>query len=174
MCPDHSYIMSNLDWNQRKMQEKNIFQPVFYLNTPEHKRRRLWRAFDGVASPCSRVEPQKEREKLSLVYAQVWVSDVVWACYPINNRSLVSGQLKKKVDLGKVQFEPAIWLRVLVSGYLNLTGVKWPEHWCRISKMYAVNWQSCKTTAQVAQGLRENWGWPVFHPGQESTSKRYP
>ena len=75
------------------MQEKNIFQPVFYLNTPEQKKRRLSRAFDDVASPCSRVEPQKEREKLT-----------TGPCLAVN--------LKKKVDLGKVQFEPAIWLRV--------------------------------------------------------------
>ena len=53
--------MLNLDWNQRKMQEKYIFQSV-----PEHEKHRLSRAFVDVAWLCSRVEPQKEREKLSL------------------------------------------------------------------------------------------------------------
>ena len=60
MCPDHSYIMLNLDWNQRKMQEKYIFQTV-----PD----RTWtrkastvKSFADVAWLCSRVEPQKERE----------------------------------------------------------------------------------------------------------------
>ena len=48
------------------MQEKNIFQTV-----PEHEKRRLSRAIFDVSSPCSRVEPQEDREKLSLVYAQV-------------------------------------------------------------------------------------------------------
>ena len=62
MCPDHSYIMLNLDWNQRKMQEKNIFQIV-----PEHEKHRLLRAFVDVEWLCSRVEPQKEARKLSLV-----------------------------------------------------------------------------------------------------------
>ena len=52
MCPVHSYIMLNLDWNQRKMQEKYIFQTV-----PEHEK-----SFADVAWLCSRVEPQKEHE----------------------------------------------------------------------------------------------------------------
>ena len=43
------------------MQEKYIFQTV-----PEHEKHRLSRAFVDVAWLCSRVEPQKEREKLSL------------------------------------------------------------------------------------------------------------
>ena len=35
---------------------------------------------------------------------------MAWACDPINNQSLVSGQLKKKTaDLDKVYLEPAIW-----------------------------------------------------------------
>ena len=49
------------------MQEKCIFQTVH-----EHEKDRLSRAFVDVESLCSRVEPQKEREKLSLV--QVCVS----------------------------------------------------------------------------------------------------
>ena len=44
------------------MQEKYIFQTV-----PEHENHRLSRAFVDVERLCSRVEPQKEREKLSLV-----------------------------------------------------------------------------------------------------------
>ena len=36
MCPDHSYLMLNLDWNHRKMQEKYISQTV-----PEHEKHRL-------------------------------------------------------------------------------------------------------------------------------------
>ena len=40
------------------MQEKYIFQTV-----PEHEKYRLSRAFVDVAWLCSRVEPQKEREK---------------------------------------------------------------------------------------------------------------
>ena len=91
MCPDHSYIMLNLDWNQRKMQENYIFQTV-----PEHEKHRLSRAFVDVAWLCSRVEQQKEREKLSLDQVCVWVSDLAWACDLINNQSLVSGQLQKK------------------------------------------------------------------------------
>ena len=100
MCPDHSYIMWNLDWNQRKMQEKYIFQTV-----SEHEKHRLSRAFVDVAWLCSRVEPQEERKKLSLDQVFVWVSDLAWACDPIKNQSLVSGQLKKK------KLEPAIWWR---------------------------------------------------------------
>ena len=53
--------MLNLDCNQRKMQEKYIFQTV-----PEPEKHRLSRAFVDVAWPCSRVEPQKEREKSSI------------------------------------------------------------------------------------------------------------
>ena len=77
----NNYVATSVSWphlyyvkpglKPAKNAGKNIFQPVFYLNTPEHKKRRLSRAFDDVAWPCSRVEPQKEREKLSLVYAQV-------------------------------------------------------------------------------------------------------
>ena len=37
---NYSYIMLNLYWNQRKMQEKYIFQTV-----PEHEKHRLSRAF---------------------------------------------------------------------------------------------------------------------------------
>ena len=48
--------MVNLDGNQRKMQEKYIFQTV-----PEHEKHRLSRAFVDVAWLCSRVKPQKER-----------------------------------------------------------------------------------------------------------------
>ena len=33
------------------------------------------------------------------------------ACDPINNQSLVSGQLQKTADLDKVYLEPAIWSR---------------------------------------------------------------
>ena len=51
--------MVNLDGNQRKVQEKYIFQTV-----PEHEKHRLLRAFVDVAWLCSRVEPQKEREKI--------------------------------------------------------------------------------------------------------------
>ena len=37
---------------------------------------------------------------------------LAWACDPINNQSLVSGQLKKKkADLDKVYLEPALWSR---------------------------------------------------------------
>ena len=69
----------------------------------EHKKRQLSRAFVDVAWLCSCVEPQKEREKLSLDQVFVWVSDLAWACDPINNQSLVSGQLKKKTaDLDMV------------------------------------------------------------------------
>ena len=97
MCPDHSYIMLNLDWNQRKMQEKYIFQTV-----PEHEKHRLSRAFVDVAWLCSRVEPQKEREKLSLSQVFVWVSDLAWACDPINNQSLSAANFKKTADLDMV------------------------------------------------------------------------
>ena len=38
------------------------------------------------------------------------MSDLAEACDPINNQSLVSGELKK-ADLDKVQLEPAIWSR---------------------------------------------------------------
>ena len=44
------------------MQEKYILQTVL-----EHEKHRLSRAFVDVAWLCSRVEPQKEHEKLSLV-----------------------------------------------------------------------------------------------------------
>ena len=54
-------------WKPAKCRKK--YFPNHFL--PEHKKRRLSRAFVDVAWPCSRVEPQKEREKLSLVYAQV-------------------------------------------------------------------------------------------------------
>ena len=53
------------------MQEKNIFQTV-----PEHEKHQLSRSFVDVARPCSCVEPHKEGEKLSFVYAQVCVSDL--------------------------------------------------------------------------------------------------
>ena len=96
MCPDHSYIMWNLDWNQRKMQEKYIFQTV-----SEHEKHRLSRAFVDVAWLCSRVEPQEERKKLSL--------DQVFVCWPglslRSNQEPVPGQRstkKKKADLDMV------------------------------------------------------------------------
>ena len=81
---NYSYIMLNLDWSQQKMQEKYFFQTV-----PEHEKHRLSRAFVDVASLCSRVEPQKEREKLSLV--QVCVC--VWPCLSLrSNQQPVPGQ----------------------------------------------------------------------------------
>ena len=52
------------------MQEKYIFQTI-----PEHEKHRLSRAFVDVEWLCRRVEPQKEREKLSLVQVCVCVSD---------------------------------------------------------------------------------------------------
>ena len=64
------------------MQKENIFQTVFHLNT---KSVDCVRTIVDVVWPCSRVEPQKAREKFSLVY--VWVEPAI---------HLVSGQLQKK------------------------------------------------------------------------------
>ena len=50
------------------MQGKN-YSPNRFL--PEHEKRRLRRALVHVVCPCSRVEPQKAREKISHVYVQV-------------------------------------------------------------------------------------------------------
>ena len=54
------------------MQGKCIFQTV-----PEHEKHRLSRAFVDVAWLRSRVEPQKEHEKLSLAQVCVCLSDLV-------------------------------------------------------------------------------------------------
>ena len=94
MCPDHSYIMLNLDWNQRKMQE-NIFS-----NRTWTRKASTVKSFADVAWLCSRVEPQKERENKPR--SGVCVSDLAWACDPINNQSLSAVNLKKTADLDKV------------------------------------------------------------------------
>ena len=106
MCPDHSYIMLNLDWNQRKMQEKYIFQTV-----PEHEKHRLSRALLDIAWLCSRVEPQKEREKLSFDQVCVWVYLMAWAFDPSTASPWSAVYFKKTADLNKVYLEPAIWSR---------------------------------------------------------------
>ena len=81
------------------MQEKYIFQTVL-----EHEKHRLPRAFVDVEWLCSRVEPQKESEKLSLIQ--------VCVCVTLSLRSNQQPvNFKKTADLDKVQLEPAIWSR---------------------------------------------------------------
>ena len=77
----NNYVATSVSWPQlyyvkpglktAKNAGKKYFPNRFL---PENEKRRLSRAFDDLASPCSRIEPQKEREKLSLVYAQGSVS----------------------------------------------------------------------------------------------------
>ena len=86
------------------MQEKDIFQTV-----PEREKHQLSRAFVDVEWLCSRVEPQKEREKLSLVQVCVCVSDLEPA---IQSTTSIRSNLSPRY--GRV---------ILVSGYLVLTGV---------------------------------------------------
>ena len=85
------------------MQEKYIFQTV-----PE--KHRLSRAFVDVEWLCSRVEPQKEREKLSLVHVCVCQTFLEPAIQSTTSPwSAVN--FKITADLDKVQLEPAIWSR---------------------------------------------------------------
>ena len=93
------------------MLDLNIKLQLYYVKPAKNARKiyfpnRTWtrkastvKSFADVAWLCSRVEPRKERE---LVQVWVCVSDLAWACDPINNQSRISGQLKKKVDLDKV------------------------------------------------------------------------
>ena len=86
------------------MQEKYIFQIV-----PEQEKHRLSRAFGDVAWTCSRVEPRKEHETLSLVMLRC--ESLTWLQPAIQSTtSPWSAVNLKKNDLDKVQLEPAIWL----------------------------------------------------------------
>ena len=89
------------------MQEKYIFQTV-----PEHEKHRLSRAFVDVEWLCRRVEPQKGREKLSLVQVCVCVCLTFLEPAIQSTTSPWSAvNFKKTADLDNIQLDPAIWSR---------------------------------------------------------------
>ena len=88
------------------MQEKYISQTV-----PEHEKHRLSRAFVDVAWLCSRVEPQKEREKLSFAQVCVCLTLLEPVIQSTTSPWSAVNFKKKTADLDKVQLEPPIWSR---------------------------------------------------------------
>ena len=116
------------------MQQKYIFQTV-----PEHEKHRLSRAFVDVEWLCSRVEPQKEREKWSLVQVCECLTLLEPAIQSTTSPWSAVNFKEKQLSSIWSNLSPRCGHVILVSGYLVLTGVNWPNHWCPISKLVTVS-----------------------------------